>query len=240
MLTDLVNVTTSDGYRLDGALFVPAPGTAKTLNIDALICVHGATGNFYGPSFFEKAVERLLEHGVAVLRVNTRGHDIAFPTTKGYMGAAYEILDDSRKDLQSWLGFLEGRGYKAFGVWGHSLGAVKTVFCLAKDKDARVKVAAASSPPRFNYKNHAASDKGANFLNFVKKAEEAVAAGRPWELLMVDTPLPGLFSAGCYRLVRFQFQSRHSLTRVNPGTNTGPRIPTIIFPCSPPCTFRSW
>lgn len=201
MIADLVNVTTSDGYRLDGALFLPpSNATSNPFNgkLDAFICIHGATGNFYNPSFFEKGVDELTKMGVAVLRVNTRGHDIAYPTTKGYMGACYEIIDDARKDLQAWLAFLGENGYTKIGVWGHSLGAVKTVYCLAVDKDPRIVVAAASSPPRFNYEKWAASPKGENYVNFVKKAKEHMDNGKWWELLMVDVPLPGLFSAQTY------------------------------------------
>lgn len=195
MHAELVSVTTPDGFRLDGAFFSNVSHATS-----AVLCIHGATGNFYNPSFFETAVEEFTKRGIAVLRVNTRGHDIAYPTPKGYMGAAYELMDDARKDVTSWLDFLESRGIKKIGLWGHSLGAVKTIYCLARDADPRVAFAIASSPPRINYKNHAeAPDKGSEFIGNIAKAEAAIKAGRPWELMMVSTPLPGVFSAGCYR-----------------------------------------
>ena len=38
---------------------------------------HGVGGNFYNPSL-DAVGDRLLAEGVAVLRVNNRGHDIAY------------------------------------------------------------------------------------------------------------------------------------------------------------------
>ena len=73
MLVDLINVTTSDGVRLDGIYQKP---TGTTGPLDAVICVHGTGSNFYSSTLFDALAGRLLELGVGVLRVNTRGHDL--------------------------------------------------------------------------------------------------------------------------------------------------------------------
>src|SRR3954463_4000494 len=103
MLVDLVQTTTRDGVRLDGVYQAPArPGTAR-LAVDAFVLVHGTGGTFYTSSLLESLGERLLELGIGVLRVNTRGHDLVSPahTIRGSLrqGAAYEVLDDCRHDL---------------------------------------------------------------------------------------------------------------------------------------------
>ncbi|KAI9005019.1 Alpha/Beta hydrolase protein [Hyaloraphidium curvatum] len=202
MLVELVSVTTSDGFRLDGALRAPAAAKdARGLPADALIAIHGATGNFYGESFFSRVSDELSSRGCAVLRINNRGHDFAYPVRnlRGFMGTAFEVIDDSRKDLQAWLDFLESRGYKRIAVWGHSLGAVKTVYSIATDADPRVVLGLASSPPRFYYATHADSSYGPEFKSNIARAEELLREGKPEELMRVAVPLPGLFSSATYR-----------------------------------------
>src|SRR5438132_1577639 len=73
MLVDLVQVTTRDGFRLDGAYLAPAGPQA--LPLDALCFVHGTGGNFYSSTLFDALADRLRALGCGVVRVNTRGHD---------------------------------------------------------------------------------------------------------------------------------------------------------------------
>src|SRR5205823_12642967 len=73
MLVDLVQVTTRDGFRLDGAYL--APSGPKSLPLDALCFVHGTGGNFYSSTLFDALTDRLRALGCGVLRINTRGHD---------------------------------------------------------------------------------------------------------------------------------------------------------------------
>src|SRR5262249_2835683 len=74
MLVDLVQPTTRDGVRLDGAFQAPAAPAAAPL--DAMCLAHGTGGSFYSSTLLEAVAERLLGLGVAALRVNTRGHDV--------------------------------------------------------------------------------------------------------------------------------------------------------------------
>src|SRR4051812_47709352 len=104
MLVDLVNVTCRDGVRLDGSHQAPpSPGAGP---LDAAVCAHGTGSNFYGSTLFDALAATLLSLNVAVVRVNTRGHDLmsAAATPRGgrRLGAAYEVLDDCRHDLAAW------------------------------------------------------------------------------------------------------------------------------------------
>src|SRR5262245_37911304 len=137
MLVDLVQVTTRDGVRLDGAYQAPS-GTSRG-SVDAAVCVHGTGSNFYGSTLFEALAERLLKLGVAVLRVNTRGHDLmstaATPRGGRRQGAAYEVLDDCRHDLTGWAAWLRERGHPRVGLIGHSSGALRCLYAQAHDSD---------------------------------------------------------------------------------------------------------
>jgi pimeloyl-ACP methyl ester carboxylesterase len=197
MQVELVSVETSDGVRLDGALRRPVhdePG----LGLDLVICHHGMGGNFYGPSLFEGAGDHLLEQGCAVLRVNSRGHDQMFNSPRGRLGAACEIVDDCRLDWQAWLHFAEAAGFRRVALWGHSLGAVKTIYTLAMEPDSRVRCAICSSPPRFSYANYAGSEDSATFLSDIERARRLVGAGKPDELLLASVPQRAYFAARTY------------------------------------------
>ena len=63
MLVDLVQTTTRDGLRLDGAYLAP---TGKSdLSLDALCLVHGTGGSFYSSALFDAFSERLLRRAAA-------------------------------------------------------------------------------------------------------------------------------------------------------------------------------
>ena len=140
MLVDLIHTHTSDGLRLDGFLRGPTTTASSRFGIDVAICFHGVTGNFYQAGVFDEATDRLVEGGCAVLRVNNRGHDpISMPAYnsagRSPLGAAYETVDDCRYDWDAWVGFAEDQGFHSIGLWGHSLGAVKSLYYMAKEQD---------------------------------------------------------------------------------------------------------
>src|SRR5262249_54152101 len=96
-LADLIQTTTHDAVRLDGAYHTPPRPGAAGLALDALCLLHGTGGSFYSSPLFGFLAERLLELGVGVLRANTRGHDLisTASTTQGprRQGAAYEVVE---------------------------------------------------------------------------------------------------------------------------------------------------
>jgi pimeloyl-ACP methyl ester carboxylesterase len=196
MLVDLVQTTTRDGLRLDG-MFQPAANPAVPL--DAAVCVHGTGGNFYSSTLFDTLAERLLALGVAVLRANTRGHDLMSnaATARGgvRLGAAYEAFDDCRHDLAAWAAWLRQQGRSRIALVGHSSGALKCLYAQAHEPDPAVACLLALSPPRLSYSWFAAGEKAAEFLNTYQQAQALVAAGEPNALLDVKFPLPFVLTA---------------------------------------------
>src|SRR5580704_3717152 len=106
MAIELVQTWTADDLRLDGSYQAPPSRGVSGIAVDAFCLVHGTGGNFYNSTLFDGLAARLLQLGCAVLRVNTRGHDgisTASTRTGGKrLGAAYEMVDDCRKDLAAW------------------------------------------------------------------------------------------------------------------------------------------
>ena len=197
MHIELVAAHTSDDLRLDGYLRTPRQAAGQ-LGIDLVICFHGVGGNFYGPSFFDRVGEQLEELGAATLRVNNRGHDQAYHVGPRRLGAAYELLEDCRHDLTAWLDFAASRGYRRIALWGHSLGAVKTIYYQSQVRDPRVVVAIASSPPRFVHDVYRQSEHGQRFAADVAQAQDAVNGGFPERLIEALIPQARPFSARTY------------------------------------------
>lgn len=204
MIVDLVQVQTADGLRLDGALQLPPDGATAMLGIDALVCLHGTGGNFYRSSLFAAMTPRLLRSGIAVLTVNTRGHDLINTAAGGnrrLQGAAYEAVDECPLDASAWINFLIGRGFQRIGLMGHSLGALKATYSLAhQERGSTLSVACllAISPPRLAWSHFLAGPRAAEFQAELTAAEALVHDGRGEELMAVRFPLPYLVSAAGY------------------------------------------
>lgn len=199
MLVDLVQTTTRDGLRLDGMFQAT---TAPAVPIDAAVCVHGTGGNFYSSTLFDALAEKLLALGVAVLRVNTRGHDLMSSAAGARggvrLGAAYETFDDCRHDLAAWATWLQQQGRSRIALIGHSSGALKCLHAQAHEPDPAVACIIALSPPRLSYSWFAGSEKGPEFLTTYQQAQALVAAGEPQALLDVRFPLPFVLTAAGY------------------------------------------
>jgi pimeloyl-ACP methyl ester carboxylesterase len=202
MLVDLVQTVTRDGLRLDGAFQAAPDGAVPASGIDAFVFLHGTGGNFYSSTLFDSLAARLLEMGSGVLRVNTRGHDgiSTAQTDRGgrRLGAAYEASDDCRHDVAAWVGWLGRRAGPRLGVVGHSFGAVKALYALAREPDLAVSALVALSPPRLSHSWFAASPEGPQFLETYGRAERLVQAGEPSALLEVQLPLPFVITAAGY------------------------------------------
>jgi pimeloyl-ACP methyl ester carboxylesterase len=202
MLVDLVQTTTRDGLRLDGAYQAPATVTSPSLPVDAVCLVHGTGGSFYSSSLFDAFAERLVGLGCGVLRINTRGHDLlstaATPQGGRRQGAAYEVVEDCRHDLVAWLDFLRQRAGSRIVLMGHSLGAVKCLYALAHEPGLTVTGVVALSPPRLSYAWFNASPEGPQFRETFALAERQIETGQPLALLEIRLPLPCVMTAGGY------------------------------------------
>ncbi len=195
MTLELISTTTSDGVRLDGTLRRPNESTSPSMGIDAVILHHGFSGSFYAPSYFSQVQESFASAGIAVLRVNSRGHDLAYNSPKGRLGGAYELLGDSALDWQAWVDFAGTLGFSSIVPWGHSLGAVKTIHYVSQSPDARVTCAIATSPPRFSYSDTQTRLGGEQIATQNARALSMVAVGHADEIL--DATMPPGFRMMC-------------------------------------------
>ncbi|MEO8495898.1 MAG: alpha/beta hydrolase family protein [Planctomycetota bacterium] len=202
MLVELVRTKTSDGLRLDGSLALATDKPAESPVVDAAILLHGVGGSFFGGALFEPLSERLLELGIAVLRVNTRGYgSVSMIATDGGAtrgGAAFEVVDQCRYDINAWCDLLVARGLSRIGLVGHSLGAIKAIYSAAHAPHPHVVKVLAASPPRLSQAAFQAGPRSHDFFESLSTAKQHVKEGRPEHLITAKFPFPLLISAASY------------------------------------------
>lgn len=200
---ELVRTVTRDGLRLDGALTAPIDSKLSTSDSPtAALLLHGVAGNFYTSSTFEAVIPALQQLGLTTLSVNTRGHDSVFGASLGNIrrrfGAAYEIVDECRQDIAAWIEFLASRGHERIVLIGHSLGAIKAVYCQAHDKLPRVAAVIAASPPRLSYSAFMNAEESSMFFESFSTADQMAKSGRGDDLFTSKFPFPLLITANAY------------------------------------------
>lgn len=202
MIVDLVSASAEDGLRLDGALHEPVSQSSGPLPAEAFIFLHGVGGNFYGGAMFGAITPAFLEAGTAVLWANTRGHDGLYTGwVRGRprkLGAAGEIIDESRLDVAAWVRLLVDRGFRRIGLFGHSLGAIKAVYSQAQAPLEHVTCLIAASPPRLSYAVFKDGAQRENFRDAIARSQQLVEQGAGQTLIEVRFPFPLTISAATF------------------------------------------
>ena len=220
MMVDLVHITTRDGVRLDGTWRKPPVERASQLGVDVVILHHGVAGNFYSPGMFEQYSDALLERGCAVLRVNNRGHDPMSRAVVGEgvkrLGAAYEHMEDCTYDWAAWVDFAHAAGYQRIGLWGHSLGATKSIYYMATQRDPRVQCVVAGSPPRFSYSTFVTLEGGEEFKRMAAQAQQHIDRGHPEALIDTVYPVPLLVTAEVF-MEKYGPEEQYDILRYVPN-----------------------
>jgi alpha-beta hydrolase superfamily lysophospholipase len=149
MNAKFLRATTDDKLILQGLLYMPEKAAERVI-----LHIHGMSGNFYENRFLDAMAEEFTNKGWAFLVPNTRGHDyiadfpIDGPQEKSVrIGNYREIFEDCLKDLKTWMDAAEAQGFKKIVLQGHSLGAVKAAYYLAKTQDKRIGKLILASPP---------------------------------------------------------------------------------------------
>lgn len=238
MIVDLVQTMTRDGVKLHGALHRAAStaagkeqnssgnsaaGRPSTIDapggLDVLLCLPGVGGNFYGTTMAAELTPLLTAAGLDVLWINTRGHDsiAVVHTRRGGMrqGAAFETVDDCRHDVTAWLDFLLDRGYRAPGLFGHSLGAIKALYSQAFAPHPEARLIVAVSPPRLSCRAFRAGEDHSRYEEDLATAQQHVASGRPQQLIETRFPVPLIISAGSY-VDKYGPEERYNILRFVP------------------------
>lgn len=122
MRLELISIPT-DSDPLDGIFYLPEDGAIRA----AALLFHGNCHNFYtGPSRFMPGT--LVEHGIACLAFNRRGHDmICSSKGRDITGGAFQLAREAVADNRYASEWLASRGYRNPIVIGHSNGGMLAV-----------------------------------------------------------------------------------------------------------------
>lgn len=213
----LVYAESDDGIALAGAVIEPVGGPSHSIGI---VWIHGNTGTFYDHPYVLVGRE-LAALGFAFITGNTRGHDISATLwrmpedTPVAGGSAWELIEESPRDLAAWVTLAAGPDAGRVVLIGHSQGAAKAILYQAERRDPRVVGVVAASP---DLHGHWPPE-------MVTIARSLVAAGRGAELL------PPLMDAHWYRLSAQNVANRASiLARVYASEEGAPFIARIGTP----------
>ncbi|MFC2177026.1 alpha/beta hydrolase [Actinomycetota bacterium] len=130
MRVEVVSIET-ETTPLDGLLYLPEQGPVT----GAVQLMHGNTMNFYvGPPRF--LPPHLTELGLACLAYNRRGHDVASNRNSRQLeGGAFQTIAEAIEDNRLARRWLDGRGYPAPIVVGHSNGGMLAVRHVVDHQD---------------------------------------------------------------------------------------------------------
>lgn len=181
----LVWVESEDGYVLEGAVIRPS---GRVRQGRPIVWIHGLTGKFYAPTIVTIG-RALAARGHVFVTGNNRGRDFGailrtralpaqLPTGQRLIaGGAWELFEESPRDVAAWVGFAAGIGNGEVILLGHSLGSLKVPYYQAQRRDPRVKAIIAASPPLRAWRSSDAMR---------EQAQKMEAEGRGRDLLAWD------------------------------------------------------
>jgi len=171
----IVQVKTKDGLWLYG-LYLRADK-----NDTVFINVHGTASNFYEEYFIEIFANIFLKEGVSILSTNNRGAGVYDAYQKS--GAAVEKFEDCLTDIDAWIGFAIGEGYKKIILSGHSLGTEKAVYYMSNGKYVDKVTSVVLLAPSDSYGSHRMlngerNPRFAHVEKLLKESENLIAQDR--------------------------------------------------------------
>lgn len=210
--SELIQVATADGVRLDGALWIPADSRGARA---AIFLVHGYAGNFY--TGWPRLAQALAQQGHLTLALNMRDHDLTPQTS---------LFEDNRLDIEAGVNFLIGRGATQVILVGQSLGTNRVLIYQAETQDARVRGLILMAGPGNLLEWNMRIFGRERALAVLAEAQRQVQAGRGSELMLVDLGPLGKALYSAQHLVSL----RGPQTRSDPFQNIARvRVPILIL-----------
>lgn len=210
--TELVQVITADGVRLDGALWKP---TGRPQTTPALLLVHGYAGNFY--TGWPGLARGLAQKGHLALALNMRDHDLTPQTS---------LFEDNRADIEAGVNLLTARGASSVVLVGQSLGTNRVLFYQAETQNPRVRGLVLMAGPGNLLEWNIRIFGREPALAVLAEAQRQVQEGRGAELMLVDLGPLG----------KALYSAQHVVSLRGPGTRSDPfqniagvKVPILIL-----------
>lgn len=198
-------ITSQDFVRLHGFYRRsenPLATSPERGAIDSAVLLHGLGGNFYSSRLLLHFSETLLQLGISVVIVNTRGHEMINSLTwsgrSRSVGAALENVSDCKFDVEAWVEFLIQRGHHRVLLFGHSLGAIKSLYAQAYHRHPKVQSIIGLSATRLSYAKLIDSPRGEVFRETIQRSRDLIEQQRGDEPIHVPFPFPTWMTPQCY------------------------------------------
>lgn len=151
-MTKELKIETKRGVLLDGVLF-SSREDADTV----LIAITGIHGNFYSNPFYYNIGGTLAKEGMDFIyaqtcdafgMINTRNVHTGKAEVIGSWNERFALAEE---DVAAYIDYAEKKGYRHIILGGHSLGANKVIYYLARHHDERVGHFLLMSPANVDY-----------------------------------------------------------------------------------------
>lgn len=132
------NIATEQGTALQGVLF----SAQQTDTV--MIAITGIHGNFYSNPFYYNISETLSANGIDFIYAPTRNAFGQIDTVNHLtgkpelIGSFNEDFRFAEQDVKAYVDYAATAGYRHIILAGHSLGANKVIYYLAKTQDLRI------------------------------------------------------------------------------------------------------
>ncbi len=139
----LVTFRTTEDFEIIGILFQKNSHKYKDISLHdnkrIVIHIHGSFGNFYQNKFIWYMSEMYCNDGIDFLSINTSAHDGLSEGYYGknlkYVGGAITDYNESQKDIEAAISFVQELHYEDIILQGHSLGCDKIIDYTIRSKN---------------------------------------------------------------------------------------------------------
>ncbi len=213
MLSELNQIKTKDGLRLEGLLFKAQGKALRRGSGRAIALWLGGLGSRFSssPARVHAIAGELAKKKISFAVFNNRGFgDVNSLTIKHgkksaykYFGASFEKFEDCVLDIEAMIRFCRKRGYKKIFLLGYSTGANKTAYYILKKRGRGIAAACLLGP--MNDAIVIKKELGRKYKKALETAGKMVRRGKGSELLPM-TMTNGMF----WTAARFWSNARKS------------------------------
>ena len=131
----IIEVETKRGTVLCGCLY------GENFKDTCVIITNGNCGNIFENKFLQVVGEELERNKISFVYAHNSGafHRLDTPTKDGKpIGNTYDLFDDCLEDLQAYVDWAKGNGFKHIILGGYSYGTNKVVYFLSKNPKEKI------------------------------------------------------------------------------------------------------
>ena len=107
-------------------------------------------------------------------------------------------MSDCQFDIQAWVEFLIRRGHRDVLLFGHSLGAIKSLYAQAYNPHPQVRSIVGLSATRLSHTKLIDTPRGELFRETIERCRRLIAEKRGDEPILVQFPFPTWMTPQCY------------------------------------------